>query len=507
MPYSGASDDCEGRAFAIANGAIEPTEEAISMNNWIVNLGDGQRIPLEDLLVEEHELVEAATNKTAARRLSRSLAGALEDQRLPKMLRTHIEGLREALNRAWPNLAEENAAEGYADDMVEAPSEYVPWGVTSFAALDVVQDAQRAANQIATRTDQFVQMIRYVMDEDGDDKVAALRNLTEEFIAVLGIEVEELPVAEGLTESLAESDGQIMGLVEADAAVADAPLLLMDVQIIEPGWGNAKDNHYYPREMLRRDARVFEGVKMYATDHKETEKSVRTEVSQILECPVRFTETGAPVARVAVYDPDFDFSIRARDKAGKLGDLQCSILADGEVKEGFELGDRKGKSVERITLAKSVDWVTRAGAGGKALALVESDEGARDMAKNETEEIIVEDEELNEEETHEEAIAETEATPGPSAAEVVTALLESDLPKAVQKRLAAAEYATSDALAEAIVGAKSEVESVKQELGETSRAGRPFGATTVAESAQPEEEEKPLVERERAILSKYGIGG
>jgi len=96
------------------------------MNNWIVNLGDGQRIPLEDLLVEEHELVEAATNKTAARRLSRSLAGALEDQRLPKMLRTHIEGLREALNRAWPNLTEENAAEGYADDMVEAPSEYVP---------------------------------------------------------------------------------------------------------------------------------------------------------------------------------------------------------------------------------------------------------------------------------------------------------------------------------------------------------------------------------------------
>jgi hypothetical protein len=64
--------------------------------------------------------------------------------------------------------------------------------------------------------------------------------------------------------------------------------------------------------MLERDAHVFEGVKMYTTNHKEDEKSVRTEVSQVLRCPVGFTDTGAPIAQVGVFDPAFAENIKNR---------------------------------------------------------------------------------------------------------------------------------------------------------------------------------------------------
>ena len=431
------------------------------MSNLVVNLGNGERIPLEDLLVEEYELLEAATNKKAAQRLMRSLAGLLEDKKLPRPLRTAVESLRAALKKSWNDLAdeaEETAKEGYGMDWDE-PVRGIPGGATSFADLVVAQQAHEFAEKIEERTRQFTGLVENVMYSSIEDKVATLRTLVEEFIVVLGLEdsvgtdSELSDSAEQMTESLAESAGQIMELVEVEGEAANAPLLLMDVQIIEPGWGNKNDNHYYSREMLRRDARAFEGVKMYATDHVEREKSVRTEVSQIIECPVRFTESGAPVARVAIYDPDFDFSVRQRSKAGKLGDLQCSILADGQVKEGFELGGRKGKSVERIIEAKSVDWVTRAGAGGKALALVESEQGADDMTEQLTEEeVAVEEAEvsLEEEAVTTEEIRETEETPVLSAQAIVVSLVESGLPAAVQTRLAANEYETAEALAEAI---------------------------------------------------------
>ena len=68
--------------------------------------------------------------------------------------------------------------------------------------------------------------------------------------------------------------------------------------------------------MLERDAGVFEGIKMYATDHKPDEKSVRTEVSQVLKCPTGFTEAGAPIALVGVFDDTFAASIRNREAGG-----------------------------------------------------------------------------------------------------------------------------------------------------------------------------------------------
>jgi len=309
-------------------------------------------------------------------------------------------------------------------------------------------------------------------------------------------------------ESLAESDGgATLGVIEAPAAMREkGTLCLIDFVPIEPGWGNKKDNHHYALDMLRREAPKFVGAKMYATNHVEEEKNVRNEVSQVIECPVRFTETGAPVARAAVYDRDFEYSIRQRNKAQRLEDLHCSIFADGLVKEGFELDGRTGKDVTAITEVKSVDWVARAGAGGRALSLVEAaqsvpiKQGAEEMAENEVKEEptpVVE----KEEGVKPEKIAETEE-PVMTTAVVLKALIGANLPVPVALRLAEREYANEAALAEAIETATIEVTAILESAKPKAQpASKAFG---LQESAKPEET-GTNEERVREVLTRYNV--
>jgi hypothetical protein len=185
---------------------------------------------------------------------------------------------------------------------------------------------------------------------------------------------EEMPAEEKApapAPNLSES-GAVWFVESADSATPPSTRdpLTLDVQLIRPGWGNARDKNFYSREVLQRDAKVFEGAKMYATDHVDAEKSVRTEVSRV-DRIVGFSPTGAPIARVTVFDPAFAEAVRNRQKAGLLETLECSILAQGRTRSG-EVEGQKGNIVESITAAHSVDWVTRAGAGGKALRLAEN---------------------------------------------------------------------------------------------------------------------------------------
>jgi len=175
-------------------------------------------------------------------------------------------------------------------------------------------------------------------------------------------------------QELAEAkSGNIVKLVE-EGGSGGGPLKI-DIAVIEPGWGNQRDNNYYPRKMLEQSAAVFKGAKMYATNHRPDEKSVRTEVSQVLECPVGFTETGAPIARVGVFDPVFAESVRNRHALDILDGLHCSILAKGSLAEGiYEENGRKGRKVAAITEVAAVDWVTQHGAGGRALRLAEAED-------------------------------------------------------------------------------------------------------------------------------------
>jgi hypothetical protein len=263
--------------------------------------------------------------------------------------------------------------------------------------------------------------------------------------------------------------------------------------------------------MLARDAKVFEGAKMYATDHRPGEKSVRTEVS-VIEKITGFGSDGAPIARVIVFDPDFAEATRNRAKAGLLETLECSILASGRSKRGTVDG-KPANIVEAITQAHSVDWVTKAGAGGKALNLAESATGAGETmliqqtkptqtvaavgaqtsAVTETTAPAPEakTETLSEAQT-ESAETKTEAAPVFLAEAAVQATLtDRKLPPAVQKRILGGQYADVAALDTAIA---AEVAYLK----EATQSGKPL----LLENKPTEPPKPPTPEdRRRAVRS------
>jgi hypothetical protein len=229
--------------------------------------------------------------------------------------------------------------------------------------------------------------------------------------------------------------------------------LKLDVAIIRPGWGNKKDGHYYPPETLRRDSPlVFPGIKMYESDHRDEEKSTRTWVSTVKNIS-GFAEDGTPIGRVVIHDEGFAKRIIALNEEGMLDKMECSILGKGKVRKGSVDG-RSGKIVEAITEARSVDWVTRGGAGGHALNLAES--GGDDMTEEHQEQEQVE--EARTEEPAEIVVL--------NEAAVAAILAESSLPDAAKSRLQAAEYEDEDAVKEAV---SAEVKYLKEITG----AGKP----------------------------------
>ncbi|KKN63598.1 hypothetical protein LCGC14_0500470 [marine sediment metagenome] len=382
------------------------------------------------------------------------------------------------------------------------------WSAMSFADIKAAREAEELAATVEQRTDEFQRIFRNIMfDSETTDKRAALLALVDEFVTEIeAIEVEE--AAEGLTE-LAENDGlSILEILEVQEQEEDAEPrhTIIRVALIEPGLGNMRDKHYYPREMLERDAHIFQGVKMYATEHNDKERSVRTEVSQILRCPVGFSETGAPLADVAIYDREFDHNVRERDHHGTLSDLHCSILASGRVKKGVEMDGEKVNVVEAITEARAVDWVTRAGAGGRALSLVENDampEG------NMTEKIVLDEGQSGEEDTenhetveeqlHEQDEQQEQEQLEPlTVVEALALLLESGLSAKQQKRLAAKGFETAGELEGAIA-------EVKDILSESRTSTVLDMGKSKPKQAKPETT-KSLVERESAVLKRHGIG-
>jgi len=195
-------------------------------------------------------------------------------------------------------------------------------------------------------------------------------------------ETEAEPVVEFMGDSeffdvLAEGVGLRMRTPKTQE-LAEGDVGYIDVAMIEPGWGNQRDKHYYPRETLERDAGVFEGVKMFTTDHVEGEHNVRNWVSTVVEAGQRFAKDGSPIAKVAVHDSAFYEQLKNLKKLGQLDKMECSILAGGTARRATVDGE-EANVVESITKAKAIDWVSKGGAGGHAMALVESEVGSLDL--------------------------------------------------------------------------------------------------------------------------------
>jgi len=378
-------------------------------------------------------------------------------------------------------------------ETVETPvaEEYIPYGIKTFSDLQAKREADDVACSMSETVDDFIGLLNNITyDPMVIDKVAAMQTLWGEFIGVMETMFADPSAAaeEGMVEMAESFTQDEIALVEAEAGKPD--LLYMDVQIIRPGWGNMRDNNFYPREMLQKHADKFVGAKMYESDHGD-DKTTRSWVSTIQEIK-GFTGDGAPIARVAVHDPGFAQRVRNLKAAGLLEKMECSILASGSAKP-FEAGGRKGKTVETITEVSSVDWVTRAGAGGKALSLAE-DGGNMPIENIEPPAPVIEPVQETEPVTEPVIITETEAKPL-DAAQVSEVLNTSNLPEHARELLARIAWKNANELQEAVA---SEREHIKALTG----SGRPFGMAESGATTKPVD--LLLVEkRKNDVIEKY----
>jgi hypothetical protein len=171
-----------------------------------------------------------------------------------------------------------------------------------------------------------------------------------------------------------ELTGDLVPLVEK-AVKKDGTIAL---RIIAPGQGSSG---YYGADVLKRDGpNVFKaGLHMYADHPTISEESDRPERSikdlvGTLTSDARWEEQGS--AGPGLYA---EAKLRA-DVAPLIEDLAphigVSIRALGKAGTG-EVDGKKTRVIESIDQAKSVDFVTVPGAGGRVLDLIESARGQR----------------------------------------------------------------------------------------------------------------------------------
>lgn len=540
-------DDCEGAAFRQANGVVFD-EMAI----FTPPIKCGIEGPLSArgvrLLVE----ADGAVGKWA-----RKLTRKLEMNKEQSMELTETVKDKPVTKEPISEMSDIMAM-GYAP------------GATSFADLRAVEHATMAAAEIRGWTYQFQSLVDNVFADPAIvDKIAAIENLAAEFVELVRGELDEaveenLQVdsaneiivnvtpeeaakaisratpGESLTESDDLQDAALAIEVARDATEADlseagiqaaengrrAPVVV-NFRILQPGPGNKRDNRYYPADVVRRDIHVFEGADVFATDHKATERNERTKVGKVLQCPASFTENGAPIAPVLIYDPAQAEKARNRNDAGALDTLECSIFGKGRAKVG-EIGGQEYKIVEAITEGTFLELVSKAGAGGQAQSLQESHGG--DPMKDELEtvqaetetvqaeveitqvvEVDIQENDVKETEesktepvaedkpvTETEPVAEIEPTAILESGVVAVMLNETNLPQSFRKALSVAKYADSAALQSAIDEA---VKDVKTLTG----SGQPF-AQGVSESVdEPKLTEAEVAEQNTSQFNKIMV--
>ncbi len=186
------------------------------------------------------------------------------------------------------------------------------------------------------------------------------------------------PVSEAAN---AELLGDFVSLRES-AVDADGNAM---VKIIAPGWGSSG---YYSPEVLKRDGPLVftEGTKMFWNHQTAAEEAARPEgdlddLASKLTGRAVYMEAGSDgpglYAPVSVYGP-------YREPINELaGDIGVSIRASGRAING-EAEGKTGPIIERIVQAKSIDYVTTPGAGGKVLQLFEAAR-SRNSKRTETE--------------------------------------------------------------------------------------------------------------------------
>jgi hypothetical protein len=145
------------------------------------------------------------------------------------------------------------------------------------------------------------------------------------------------------------------------------------IKIIAPGWGSSG---YYGADVLKRDGpKVFtSGMHMYVDHPTQTERRDIPErsverLAAVTTSDATWEESGS--AGPGLY-ADVKVGQTYREHINDLADhIGVSIIARGNAEMG-EAEGRKGLIVKSINQADSIDFVTRAGAGGAILPLIEA---------------------------------------------------------------------------------------------------------------------------------------
>lgn len=376
----GSQSECEGTAIRQANAAA-------------------QRIGDESVL-------EAATTKTRAQALLRDLDRLLQDRALATDVREQLTGMRKALKRKWADLngdapaATEEAARLqleaaailYQDDSLDGRRGLIQQALWAAVLADTIAAGAYSSDlmgyggcypyimdlfddAVVYHLDGGLYRRDYVLDADGvvlGDPQPVERAYVPRDAAQPMAEQDETAPPAAPVESRTALDSDLVPLLER-ALAADGTV---PIKVIQAGWGSSG---YYPAEVLQRDGpRIFTaGLHMFLNHQTAREAAERPEgdlrdLAGVLVTDARWEDGGAAgpglYADAKVFRP---YAELLDEIAPHIG---VSIRSWGTARHG-EAEGRQGDIIQSLDAADSVDFVTKPGAGGQVLALMESARG------------------------------------------------------------------------------------------------------------------------------------
>lgn len=184
-------------------------------------------------------------------------------------------------------------------------------------------------------------------------------------------QLSQVYAAESFRESFHQTGDsrrvQISSLYPIQEAAYDASKGLLTLTVIRPGL-NKSGERYYPANVLKRDHHIFEGAKMFVNHQTDRELKERPEGDinnwAATMKKVWAESDGTIKGQAAVIDPALKGKLEELSRQNMLSDMGVSIRALGESTAG-EISGKKTNIVESLLRARSVDFVTYAGAGGK----------------------------------------------------------------------------------------------------------------------------------------------
>ena len=210
------------------------------------------------------------------------------------------------------------------------------------------------------------------------------------------------------------------------------------IKIIAPGWGSSG---YYGADVLKRDGpKVFtSGMHMYVdhptmTERRDIPERSVERLAAVTTSDATWEESGS--AGPGLY-ADVKVGQTYREHINDLADhIGVSIIARGNAEMG-EAEGRKGLIVKSINQADSIDFVTRAGAGGAILPLIEARRNTLTISTKDEPDMSKElQDQINELKAENKKLREGQLK-AQAAAVIQEALASHNLPANVSQRVAA----------------------------------------------------------------------